>query len=157
MKLDPKLLSDFARHIAMENGNAIAYQTASSWFAANAWCGFSKEFDEDSKSELSHAQAFSDYCALSGEAVNSEVDIPTMPTEPTVATLAAFAAKLEADTEQSMRDLLAIAEEVKDGAAVEFISGRLIGQVVESKNAADFSLQVSRCDDSALVILNAKI
>lgn len=152
MKLDPKLLSDFARHISMENGNAIAYQTASNWCEANAWNGFAKMFNEDSNGELGHAQAFSAYCSMSGEAVSSEVDIPTMPTEPSIATITAFAAKLESDTEQSMRDLLAIAEEVKDGAAVEFISGRLVNQVAESKAAADIAAKVSRNECAAELI-----
>lgn len=155
MKLDSKLLNDFARHIAIENGNAVAYQTASNWCLANAWAGFAKFFNSSSKDELEHAQAFSEFVALSGEAADSQADIPTMPTEPSIATITAFAAKLEADTEQSMRDLLAIAEEVKDGAAVEFISGRLVKQVEDSREAANMSASISR-NECAAELLNVK-
>jgi len=162
LTLHPELLEALTIHAGVEIGNAVFYLSAYSWARANGWEGFSKRWKNDAFDEFAHAQNFVKFIARYNVAINAEPKIRPMP-EPelgqTLLGLAALAAALEGMTEESMRDLLRVAEGVGDGAAVEWISGKLLDQQKERKKADDFAARVqdAAVEPGCLVILDRKL
>jgi len=69
------------------------------------------------------------------------------------------AADLERETEQAMNAVLMVATTANDGAAVEWISGKLLEQVKERKRAEDFAARVRDAagEPGCLALLNIKL
>lgn len=157
MKLDPKLLEAFNRQISVEIRNSLAYLAGYGWLRANGWEGTSKLFKNGALEEMAHAQNWVKYVArrdLVAKVAGSEaVEVPE-----DLVGLVRFAADLEDDTETEMRNLIKVAEEAGDADAVEYISGKLLEQTKDAKQARDRAKYFEAVKDSGtLVILDRKL
>jgi ferritin len=157
MNLDPKLLSDFSRHISVEMGNSVAYLSLYSFLRANGWEGFSRMVKDNAIEEAEDAQTFTKFCARHNDVVMVEVDEVKVPADLDVAKAFSLASGLEDSTETSMRALVKIAKEVEDDDAVEWVSGQLMKQAKEAKRWRDIADQIAELDESGLVIMNREV
>lgn len=142
MNLAPELLDALAAHAALEQRNGLCYQSLYQAARADAFEGFAKGFKNDAIGEFGHAQNWLKYIAKYNVRLPAMQAIESVMPASTVAEMVEQAAELERATEASMERVLSVAEGVRDGAAVEWISSKLTDQQKERKQAEDFSARI---------------
>jgi ferritin len=156
MPLDPRLLEALQEQVNIEAGNSIAYLNLYSRCRASGFEGFSKRWKNEAFDEFGHAQNYVKYIARFDDVCTCDPDSPSVevagPKE-----AASLASQLEQDTEKAIRAAVAVAEEVGDVDAVEYLSGKLVEQCKMSKDARDFSRYVAALAPDTLVLFDRKL
>ena len=158
--LDPKIVAALQEHANIEAGNSAAYLTLASLCKANGLPGFGKKWCRESADELGHAAKFMNYLARFDIFINVTPDVGATPvlTEESSncpVLCAQAASQLEADTEQSMRDL--VINSAADPDVVQFVSEQLAGQSLMSKEARDFAKKCMAMTPGELQMLDAAL
>lgn len=156
MQMDAKLAGVIMGHIGIEIGNSIAYLNAFSWASANGWEGFAERWRKAAADEQRHAADWTEYLARRGEVVSVHPSVGEIKAD-SVKALCESEALLESDTEKSMHAIAAVADEVQDADALEFISGKLLEQTKDSKKSADFAARIKGTDDGVLALIDRQI
>ena len=162
MVLAPELKEAIRKHACMEMGNGDAYLNLYQRARAEGWEGFSKRWKKDAVEERKHAQNWAKYLARRDEEaflISTPVAEENDLTSSDIAGFAELAAMLEDQTEESMREVFAVAERVHDAAAAEWVADKLMDQEVEAKQARDFARRVRDAAGNlgALVIIDRKM
>jgi ferritin len=158
--MNNELLVAMVAHTGKELRNHHLYLAAYSWARAIGWEGFSKRWKNAAVEEAKHAQNFVKFCARYGAHFSPWPELDKDPIHESLEELAALEYALELDTENSMSNLVVLAEKVGDMAAVEWLSGKLLEQQKDTKQSDDFATRVSdaaRSSDGAMVILDRQL
>jgi ferritin len=156
--MDPKIIEAFTKQSCLEAGNAVGYLNAYAWLRAEGWVGLSKQYKNAAQEELGHAQNWVKHMARFDVAIKVVPAIVDIPTE-TPEGLVRAAADIEQETEDSMRAVIKIAEEVGDAEIVEWASGKLVEQSHDTKVARDFAKYIEKAarEPGTLVIIDRKL
>jgi ferritin len=157
--LSPDLLKALAMQAALEQFNGMSYQSLYQAARADGFEGFAKYFKNEAMDEFGHAQNWLKYIArYNVRSDGFHVQDATIAAK-TIPEMVQQAAELEAATEESMRQVLTIAEGAGDGAAVEWVSGKLLDQQKMRKQADDFAARVRDAanEPGCLAIMDRKL
>lgn len=157
--LDARLLAVLVAHAGQEQANGLSYQELYQAARADGWEGFSKRWKNEAMDEFGHAQNWLKYIAKYN-ARAGVAPLPMVKDAPiSVVDMAIVAAELEAATENSMRAVLAVAQEVGDGAAEQWVGEKLLDQQKSRKQADDFAARVKDAagEPGSLTIIDRKL